>query len=134
YEAHADIGLLELAADCSHAHTVEVVEELVALCRDLCEQGPRSEELDKARARMRWQLEAMYDSPGELAAFHGFAELFGLARTPRERLREFGALSPSAVRGVARRLFRAENLALLTVGTLPRAQSARLARAVAALR
>jgi predicted Zn-dependent peptidase len=133
YEAHADVGLLELAADCSHEHTLEVAEELVTLCRELRDQGPRADELDKARARMGWQLEAMRDSPADLAAFHGFAELFGLARTPEARLAQFATITPHAVRSAAQRLFRAEKLALLTVGTLTAREKKRLARAVASL-
>ncbi len=133
YEAHADAGLLELAADCSHEHTLKVAAELVALCRELRTDGPREEELDKARARLGFQLDAMRDSPGELAAFHGFAELFGLARTPEARLAEFDEVTPRAVRAAAARLFRPENLGLLTVGTLTASESKRLGRIVAAL-
>jgi predicted Zn-dependent peptidase len=133
YEPHADVGLLELAADCSHEHTVEVAEELVAICSDLKLRGPRDDELDKARARMAWQLDAMGDAPAEVAAFYGFAELFDLPRTPRERLAEFAALTPAAVRTAARRIFRPETLALLTVGTVHARESKKLARAVAKL-
>ncbi|HTQ07651.1 MAG TPA: pitrilysin family protein [Polyangiaceae bacterium] len=133
YEAHADVGLLELAADCSHEHTLEVAEELVALCRELRDEGPREDELDKARARLGFQLDAMRDSPGELAAFHGFAELFGLARTPEARLAEFESVTTRAVRAAAARLFRADRLALLTVGSLTASETKRLRRAVASL-
>jgi predicted Zn-dependent peptidase len=133
YEAHEDTGLLELAADCSHEHAVDVAEELVRLCRDLAEHGPTADEIDKARARLGWQLEAMLDSPAELASFYGFAELFGVARTPEQRKQEILALSQRAVQAAARRLLRAERLALLSVGTLSSAQHKKLARAVAAL-
>jgi predicted Zn-dependent peptidase len=133
YEAHVDVGLLELAADCSHAHTLEVADELVTMCNDLKAHGPRADELEKAHARMGWQLEAMRDSPAELAAFHGFAELFGLPRTPHERLAELSDVGPRAVRAAARRIFRGEGLALLTVGTLRARESKKLARTLARL-
>lgn len=133
YEAHADVGLLELAADCSHEHTLEVAEELVALCRELRTDGPREDELDKARARLGFQLDAMLDSPADLAAFHGFAELFGVARTPEARLAEFERVTARAVRSAAARLFCADGLALLTVGTLTAREIKRLGRAVASL-
>jgi predicted Zn-dependent peptidase len=133
YEAHADTGLLELAADCSHERTLKVAEELVALCRELKSDGPRQDELDKARARLRFQLDAMRDSAVDLAAFHGFAELFGLAPTPEARLAEFERVTPRAVRAAAARVFRAENLALLSVGTLRASETRRLARLVTAL-
>jgi len=133
YEAHADVGLLELAADCSHEHTLKVAEELVALCRELRTEGPREDELDKARARLGFQLDAMRDSPGELAAFHGFAELFGLAATPEARLAEFDRVTPRALRAAAARVFRAENLGFLTVGTLTASETRRLSRLVSTL-
>lgn len=130
YEAHEDVGLFELAAECSHDHTVEVAREVVALCRELCARGPSEDELEKARARMRWQLEAMRDSPADLAAFYGFAELFGVARAPELRLREFENLTPGAVRDAARAVFRRQNLALLTVGALPARRAKQLASLV----
>jgi predicted Zn-dependent peptidase len=133
YEAHEDVGLFEIAADSSHGNAVKVAEEIVALCRELKEQGPSPEELAKARARMGWQLESMLDSPADLAAFHGFAELFGVAHTPSERLAEFARISPRAVQEAARRVLTADALSLLTVGTLGARESQRLARAVALL-
>jgi len=134
YEPHSDTGLLELAADCSYEHMAAVAEELVTICTDLKERGPSDDELDKARARLGWQLDAMSDSPADVAAFCGFAELFGLPRTPAERLAQFANLNRNAVRAAARRIFRADGLALLTVGTLRARENKTLARAVARLR
>jgi predicted Zn-dependent peptidase len=133
YEAHEHAGLFELAADCSHERALDVVDELVAMCRELAEHGPTEAEIAKARARLGWQLEAMRDSPADLAAFYGFAELFGVARTPERRLRDFAALTPADVQRAARRLLRADRLAVLTVGALSAAQSRRLTRAVSSL-
>ena len=90
-------------------------------------------EVAKARARLGWQLEAMRDSPGDLASFFGFAELFGVARTPERRLQEFARVSPADVRAAARRLLSANRLAVLTVGTLSAARSRRLTQAVSTL-
>jgi len=133
YEAHEDVGLLEFAADCSHDNALEVAEEIVSLCRELRDRGPRAEELEKARSRMSWQLESMLDSPAELGAFHGFAELFGVSATPAARLAEFDRISPRAVHTAARRVLRAERLSLLTVGKLSAGESRKLARTVASL-
>jgi predicted Zn-dependent peptidase len=133
YEAHEDVGLFELAADSSHGNALEVTREIVELCRGLKEQGPTVEELDKARARLGWQLDSMLDSPSDVASFHGFAELFGLARTPAARLAELARLTPHDVRTAARRVLRADRLALLTVGNLRPSESQKLARAAAEL-
>jgi len=131
YEAHEDAGLLELAADTSHARAVEVTHELFALCRELREQGPRAEELEKARLRLAFQLEAMLDAPAELAAFYGFAELFGIAPTPEARLAELERVSERQVQALAQRWLTPEHLTVLTVGTLTAAQKRNVAKAVA---
>jgi predicted Zn-dependent peptidase len=133
YEAHESAGLVELAADCSHANALEVADEVLAMCRELSDAGPTADEIEKAKARMSWQLEAMLDSPADLASFYGFAELFGVARTPERRLAEFRRVGRDDVRAAARRLFRSERLALLTVGALTKRQARRLADSVRAL-
>jgi len=133
FEAHADVGLLELAADSSHEHAVEVTRELFTLCRELREAGPRPDEMEKARTRLRFQLEALFDAPAELASFYGFSELFRIARSPEARLAELTRVTPKAVHAMARHFFRAENLALLTVGTVSASARKKIAGAVATL-
>jgi predicted Zn-dependent peptidase len=131
FEAYDDAGLLDIAADCSHEHTVEVATEILRMARELREDGPTEAELEKARTRLAWQLDAMHDSPAELAAFYGFGELTGLDRTPADRLARLQRLGPSDVRGAARRLLRPEKLGLVTVGDLGRGERRALERAVA---
>ncbi|HEY3493524.1 MAG TPA: pitrilysin family protein [Polyangiaceae bacterium] len=131
FEPYEDAGLLDIAADCSHEHTLEVATEILRMARELREQGPTEAELEKARTRLAFQLEAMHDSPAELAAFYGFGELTGLDRTPEQRLARMHALGPRELKAAARRLFRADRLGLVTVGDLDRGQRASLARAVA---
>jgi predicted Zn-dependent peptidase len=133
YEAHEDAGLLELAADSSHANAVEVAREMFALCRELCEAGPRPDELEKTRMRLAFQLEAMLDSPADLAAFYGFGELFQMARTPEARLNELTRVSAAAVHAAARDVLRPDRAALLTVGSLTAAERRAIAKAAAAL-
>jgi predicted Zn-dependent peptidase len=131
FEPYEDCGLLDIAADCSHENTVEVVTEILAMLRELREKGPEPDELAKARTRLAWHLDAMQDSPGDLAAFYGFGELTGLDRTPSERLGRMQRLTPGDVRAAARRLFLPEALGLVTVGDLPRSERRKLERAVA---
>jgi predicted Zn-dependent peptidase len=133
YEAYEDSGIFDFAAECSHDHTLDVLGEIVALARDLALGGPEPAELEKARTRLRFQLQALADSPAELAAFHGFAELANLARTPAARLAELERTTTDAVRRAARRVFRAEGLALVTVGETTAATRRRMARAIATL-
>jgi predicted Zn-dependent peptidase len=130
YESYEDTGLVDFAAECSHENTPLVLEEIFAIARDLADRGPSPEELEKARARHRFQLDAMLDSPGDLGAFYGYGELARLARTPADRIRELDRVTPNAVRKTAARLFRADRLALLTVGEASAAIRRRIDRAV----
>jgi len=133
FEAHDDVGLFELAADSSHENAVAVTRELFALCAELVRDGARPDELEKARLRLAFQLEALADAPAELAAFYGFGELFGTARTPELRLAQLAAVSPAAVKAAARRLFDARRLSLLSVGTLTASQRRKITEAAATL-
>jgi predicted Zn-dependent peptidase len=133
YESYQDVGLMDFAADCSHENTPEVLGEILAMARDLAVHGPRDDELEKARDRLRFQLAAMRDSPAELGAFYGFSELAGLSRTPEARIRELDAVPRQAVQRAAARLFRADRLALVTVGETSRALKQRVVRSVSAL-
>jgi predicted Zn-dependent peptidase len=133
YESYEDVGLLDFAAECSHENTSAVLEEIFTIARDLAAHGPTAAELEKARVRHRFQLEAMLDSPSDLGAFYGFGELARVARTPKDRVRELDRVTPQAVRRAAARLFRADRLALLTVGEASSAVRRKIARAVATL-
>lgn len=133
YESYEDVGLVDFAAECSHENTPSVLEEIFAIARDLVERGPTGEEVEKARARHRFQLDAMLDSPGDLGAFYGYGELARLARTPADRVRELDRVTPAAVQRAAARLFRAKGLALLTVGEASASVRRRIDRAVSHL-
>jgi len=133
YESHEDVGLFDFAADCSHENTPEVLEEILGIVRDLAHDGPRDDELSKARARLGFQLDAMRDSAADLGAFYGFSELAGLSRSPTARLRELERVPRAAVQRAAARVFRADRLALVTVGETSKTLARRVTRAVATL-
>jgi predicted Zn-dependent peptidase len=130
FEAYEDVGLFDFAAECSHERAVVVLGEILSVVRDLRETGPRREELEKARARHRFQLSAMLDSSGELAAFYGLGELTGFLRTPEERIRRLERVSAEQVRRVAARLFHPRELALVVVGDVTASQRRGLVRAL----
>ena len=133
YEAYADAGLLDLAAETSHDQTLAVIDELVDILCSLRDSGPSAREIEKAEARYRWQLREMLDSPPELTAFYGLGELSGVARTPEARSAELSAVTQADVRRVAQQVFRWENLCLVAVGSLPRRVRAAIERRLAAL-
>ncbi len=118
YEAYGDAGLFDIAAETSHDQTPLVIDELLAIVAALRDQGPSADEVRKAQARYRWQLQELWDSPLELTEFYGLGELSGVARTPAERIAELSAVDATAVRDAARRMFAKENLTLVAVGSM----------------
>jgi predicted Zn-dependent peptidase len=133
FEAYEDVGLFDFAAECSHERAVVVLSEILSVVHDLCETGPRREELEKARERHRFQLSAMSDSAADLAAFYGLGELTGFLRTPEERIARLERVSAEQVRAVAARLFRPSELALVAVGDVTASQRRGLGRALEAI-
>ncbi len=133
YEAYSDAGLFDIAAETSHDQAPIVLDELFGIIAALREHGPTAEEVSKAQARYRWQLQEIWDAPLELTAFYGLGELSGVARTPEARIAELSAVSTSAVRDAAERVFAKQNLMLVAVGSVPRRARDALERRLATL-
>jgi predicted Zn-dependent peptidase len=130
YEAYSDCGIVEMGADVTHAHAADVLREMLGIVRDLREQGPSLEELDRAKARHGWQLEAMLDDPASIADFYALGELTGMARTPTERHAQLLSVTPVDVQRAAERWLARQGLSVATVGVLTRAVQDELARIV----
>ena len=75
----------ELAAGVQHERATVVTREIFSLLRELCDEGPREEELAKARDRHLWSVEAMLDDAESVAGFYGLAALADIARSPMAR-------------------------------------------------
>jgi predicted Zn-dependent peptidase len=133
FEAYEDVGLFDFAAECSHERAVVVLSEIVSLVRDLRENGPRREELDKARERHRFQLAAMQDSSADLAGFYGLGELTGFLRSPEQRIERLERTTADAVRRAAKRLFQPREMALVVVGEATASQRRGFVRALEGL-
>jgi predicted Zn-dependent peptidase len=130
YETWQDCGVVEVAADCAHERSEALLKELLELLVRLREDGPTEEEFTMARNRHQWQLHQMFDDPAEVASYHGFARLSGLAPTVQARLNEVNAVTLQAVREVARRILSRDGLNVVAVGQLPKRTRTQLERAV----
>jgi predicted Zn-dependent peptidase len=133
YEAYADAGLFEIAADTAPERVPDVLGEIFGIARALRDSGPSETELEKAKRRFAWQLSESSDDPGSLAAFYSLGQLTGAARTPTGRLAELEAVSLAQVRRAAAELFVPARANLVVVGRLTKGQSARIERALHAL-
>ncbi len=130
YETWQDIGVVELAAGCTHERAEALLKELLEILLRLRDDGPTEEEFTLARNRHAWQLVQMFDDPGEVAAFHGFARLAGIAPNVQARLDEVNAVTLDAVREVARRILVSDGLSVVAVGQQPKRTRSQLERAV----
>jgi predicted Zn-dependent peptidase len=130
FETYEDDGVIDVAAGAQHGRTTVVVREIFALLRKLTEKGPDEDELQKARDRHLWSVEAMLDDADALAGFYGLAALAGIARTPMARHAELAAVSSADVRDAAAAIFRPERLSAVAVGLLTDSEHAKLERVI----
>jgi predicted Zn-dependent peptidase len=126
YEAYQDSGLLELGADTAHENAAAVVEEMLAIAADLRDQGPTLAELDKTKARLRWQLAELGDDAGAAAEHFGLEYLTGLFRSPAQRWEAIEGVTLDRVRTAAARLFDRRVCAVVASGRLKRGEQDRL--------
>lgn len=122
YEAFDGAGLLTLASECAHARTPELLGELLQIVARLRDEGPSEAEIEKARRRATWQMRAMLDDPGEVAAFVGLAALAGRSSEIAKRLDELSAVTRERALAAAARVFDPKNLVLSVVGRQSAAQ------------
>ena len=132
YEAFADCGLFDIAADAAPERAEPVLQEIFAVAQALRDEGPSQSELDKAKKRFAWQLAEQDDDPAALSSFYGLGELTGVARTPAERRALLDSTSREDVQRAAARLFSRDALNVLVVGPLGAKVRDRLERAARA--
>lgn len=130
YEAYEDDGVVDVAAGVAHDRAHLVVAEVFDLLRELRDEGPREDELQKARDRHLWSTESMQDDAESMAGFHGLAALAGTTQTPEQRHQQLCAVTASDVRDAARHVFQPSRLSVVAVGMLRGSQRAKLKKLV----
>jgi predicted Zn-dependent peptidase len=126
YDGYEDDGVIDVAAGVQHKRVALVTGEILAMFDELAREGPTSEELERARRRMAWDVRAMADSAEETSAFYAAGVLFDRFSTPEEHVAELTRVSASQVREVAQQLARPERLNVVAVGLLEDGEDARL--------
>jgi predicted Zn-dependent peptidase len=130
FEAYEDDGVLDIAAGAAHERALMVTREIFALLGDLAAHGPTEDELQKARDRHEWSIEAMLDDAEAVAGFYGLAALARIARTPADRHAELARVTREDVRAAAEAVFRPERLSVVAVGLLSESDEKKLERLV----
>jgi len=118
WEPFIEVGALDLAATMTPERLSDVADACLDLVRDLAEKGPTPDELEKAKRRHRWSVDAAIDHAEELEILAGGAVLFHRTRGVAAQAERFDALTIEQLRDAARTVFARENLYAVTVGTL----------------
>jgi predicted Zn-dependent peptidase len=126
FESYEDDGVFDVAAEAQHDRVPEVAREIFTVLSELADKGPTKAELERAKARHRWQTEAMLDDADSLGAYYALSALAELAPTPGKRHEQLAAVTLAEVRAVAERVFRRDHMCLVTVGGLTHAQEGEL--------
>jgi len=127
YDGYEDDGVVDLSAGVMHARASHVAGEILAMLGELATHGPTPDEIDKARARRRWELRAMHDSPEELGSLFALGLLFQRFATPRQYYERIARATRDEVVEVARTLVRPDRLNVVAVGMLEGKEGKRLA-------
>ena len=131
YESYEDDGVFDVAAEAQHERVLDVAAEIFAVLRELAEEGPSQAEVDRAKQRHHWQTQAMLDDSDALAGYYALAALSKLVPTPGDRYEQLAAVTQADVRSAAERVFRRQQMGLVTVGGLTAAQQGTLREMVA---
>lgn len=117
-----DVGTMEFGALVTHGKESRTVRALLGEALRLSGDGPRADELVRARKRFGWALFQMHDHAAAVAEWFGRALLLGLTRRPQTILEQAMSVTPKQVRDTARELFQPARLALTVVGKPPRCE------------
>ena len=134
WEPFDDLGIVDIAAEVQHARLVDVVTACLAMCTELAIEGPTQGELEKARDRHQWAIDAALDDAGELADVLGGAVLFDRPRTLRATADRLTRVTAADVRDVAASIFKRETMTVVTVGHLGKSSREGLRAALRAFR
>jgi len=115
-DLYEDVGIFDLGASVEHDKVPEVITALGRLIRDLQDAPIPDDELDRARRRYRWSLDATLDDGEAVAQFHGTSALFALPDTFDGLARGIDALDAGRLRDIARRQLDPGRLHLTMVG------------------
>ncbi len=121
-DTYEEIGVMEIGASVEHEKVPEVVRTVLELLTELRDGEIAEAELEKARVRYRFSLRSIVDSPDDMALYVGTEAIFGRRADLEALMREVDAVTVPALKAVARRLVRAENLYVLSVGKHTRAR------------
>ena len=132
-EPYEEAGVLDVGAAVEHSKTPIFVRAALGLLEELRDKLVGKQELEKAKRRYQWQLEAILDDAQALGAHYGQRALLGQEGHIGALREQIAAVTPADVRAVAREVLNRDGLHLTTVGMLDRTQRKSVRRAFSKL-
>jgi predicted Zn-dependent peptidase len=123
-----DTALLELDAACAHPKLPDLLAEILGIIAEFRTELVTPAELDKAKRRYLFDLEAGFDDLDGLCGWFGGTELFFRPYSHEERVRRMEKVTAEEVRRVARRVLRPDRLTAVAVGALESSDARKVQR------
>jgi predicted Zn-dependent peptidase len=127
-EVLEDTVLVDIVTSSAHSSTASLLEAILQLTSELREAPPEAAELEMAKRRLIWDVQASLDGPRAMTEVFGASALLGQQLSLSERVNRVLAAKPEEVLEAARLLFGAGRVAVAAVGRLKRSGRAALAR------
>jgi predicted Zn-dependent peptidase len=132
-EPYEEAGVLDVGGAVEHCNAPLFVRSSLALLGELCEKPVSKSELDKAKRRYQWQLEASLDDAQALCSHYGQRALLGQDGHIGALREQIASVTAAELRSVAREVLCRERLHVTAVGMLDRTQRKALRRAMGKL-
>jgi predicted Zn-dependent peptidase len=130
YDGYEDDGIVDVAAGVQHKRAALVTREILAMFEELAREGPTAEEMVKAKRRIGWDVQALGDSPEDVAGFCAAGALFDRFIPPDEHMAALLAVGPGDVQMAAQIIARPDRLNVVAVGLLEPEEEERLSEVV----
>jgi predicted Zn-dependent peptidase len=126
-EPFEECGVLDVGGAVEHDKVASFMRSVLSLLSEARDKPVTRAELDKAKRRYAWQLEAILDDPQSMSTHYGLRALVGQDGHLRLLRQQVERITTADLRNVACELFRRDHLHVVTVG-MQNAKQQRAAR------
>lgn len=116
HDTHHEVGVFSLSGRIAPERAPELVREWSLMLTELAQGRIRDEEVIDAKARTHWDADALLESPSSLLEHEALETLWGLPTDMSAWRAKVDALTPDAIRRVAREVFVPGTAAMVSVG------------------
>lgn len=117
-----DVVLLDVVGAAQPGKLAQLIGETLGIFDELRTSCIGEPELAKIKRRYRYEIASAVDDANAMASWFGGTSLYYAPPTFEERVASMEQVTAEAIRAVARRILRPENLSLAVVGDLTRAR------------